>query len=95
MQPQPFNLTRYFSTLSFILIVMAGGVLGVHFRESALHQLIVDTEQRNAAMTQVFQNSLWARFSSFVDLSYVRDTETLRRADEAAPLRTAVVGLMA
>jgi diguanylate cyclase (GGDEF)-like protein len=95
MTPQPFNLTRYFSTLSFILIVMAGGVLGVHFRESALHQLIADTEQRNAAMTQVFQNSLWVRFNSFVDLSYVRDAETLRRADEAAPLRAAVVGLMA
>ncbi|MEW6165676.1 MAG: EAL domain-containing protein [Pseudomonadota bacterium] len=90
-----FNLTRYFSTLSFILIVLAGGALGSHYRSNALSQLVLDTEERNVAMTRVFANSLWHRFERFVDLSYLRDAETLRAADEGVTLRLAVVALMA
>ena len=89
-----FNLTRYFSTLSFILIVMAGGALGMYFRTSAMQQMVVDTESHNIAMTNVFRNSLWSRFANFVELSYVRDAETLRQADEGTVLRAAVIGLM-
>jgi diguanylate cyclase (GGDEF)-like protein len=91
---QSFNLTRYFSTLSFILIVMAGGVLGAYFRDNATRQLVADTEQRNVALTQVFRNSLWARFTRFVDLSYLRDVDALRQADDGAMLRAAVIGMM-
>ena len=89
-----FNLTRYFSTLSFILIVMAGGALGMYFRTSAMQQMVVDTESHNIAMTNVFRNSLWSRFANFVELSYERDAETLRQADEGTVLRAAVIGLM-
>jgi len=90
-----FNLTRYFSTLSFILIVMAGGVLGSHIRDHTLRQVIADTEARNVAMTRVFMNSLWGRFHRFVELSYLRDVEALRAADEVGTLRLAVTALMA
>ena len=36
-----FNLTRYFSTLSFILIVLAGGLLGAYFEEIKLRLIVV------------------------------------------------------
>jgi len=37
--PRSFNLTRYFSLLSFILIALAGGLLGVYFED--LHLRLV------------------------------------------------------
>jgi diguanylate cyclase (GGDEF)-like protein len=89
-----FNLTRYFSTLSFILIALAGGVLGSYFRDHALRQMVADTEEHNIAMTQVFRNSLWQRFDDFVALSYLRDTAALRAADENVSLHAAIVALM-
>jgi diguanylate cyclase (GGDEF)-like protein len=92
---QSFNLTRYFSTLSFILIVMAGGALGAHFRDNATRQLVADAEQRNVALTQVFRNSLWSRFTRHVELSYRRDGAAPRQAEDDAALRAAVVGMMA
>ncbi len=90
-----FNLTRYFSTLSFVLIVMAGGILGNYYRNNAVHQLIAATEAHNAAMTTVFRNSLWSRFTQFLELSYLRDLDSLRHADESLTLRQAVVRMMA
>ncbi len=92
---QSFNLTRYFSTLSFILIVMAGGALGAHFRDNATRQLVADAEQRNVALTQVFRNSLWSRFTRHVELSYRRDDAAPRQAEDGGALRAAVVGMMA
>ena len=89
-----FNLIRYFSTLSFILIALAGGVLGSHFRDHALRQMILDTEENNIAMTQVFRNSLWQRFAAFVELSYRRDAGALRSAGESVGLHAATVALM-
>ncbi|MDP1526821.1 MAG: EAL domain-containing protein [Rhodocyclaceae bacterium] len=89
-----FNLTRYFSTLSFVLIVMAGGVLGGYYRSNAVHQLLTATEAHNVAMTTVFRNSLWSRFAQFVDLSYLRDLDSLRNADESLTLRQAVIRMM-
>jgi diguanylate cyclase (GGDEF)-like protein len=89
-----FNLTRYFSTLSFILIVMAGGALGAYFRTNALQQMVADTEEHNIAMTQVFRNSLWSRFSNFVELSYTRDATALRQVAADEGLHNAVIALM-
>jgi hypothetical protein len=53
-----FNLSRYFSTVSFILIVLAAGVLGPLYRQLSLQQMQDLAESRNVAMAQVFQNSL-------------------------------------
>ena len=57
-----FNLSRYFSTVSFILVVLAAGVLGSLVPE-ALLQMQALAESRNVAMAQVFQNALqrWRR----------------------------------
>lgn len=90
-----FNLTRYFSTLSFILIVMAGGALGVYLRDNTLRQMVSDTEDHNVTMAQVFRNSSWSRFASFVELSYIRDVDTLRVTDDQLTLNEVVRTMMA
>lgn len=53
-----FNLSRYFSTVSFILIVLAAGVLGPLYQKLSLQQMKDLAQGRNVAMAQVFQNSL-------------------------------------
>jgi 2-amino-4-hydroxy-6-hydroxymethyldihydropteridine diphosphokinase len=52
-----FNLSRYFSTLSFILIVMAAGVLGPLYRLLSVQQMTELAEHRNVAMSQVFETA--------------------------------------
>jgi diguanylate cyclase (GGDEF)-like protein len=89
-----FNLTRYFSTLSFVLIVMAGGVLGNYYRDNAVRQMIVASEMQNIAMTTVFRNSLWSRFAQFIELSYRRELPALRDADDSIALRKTLIDLM-
>jgi len=89
-----FNLTRYFSTLSFVLIVMAGGILGSYYRDNAVRQLIVASETQNIAVTTMFRNSLWSRFALFIELSYLRAPPTLRNADESVTLRKTLIDLM-
>jgi hypothetical protein len=59
-----FNLSRYFSTVSFILIVLAAGVLGPLYQKLSLQQLQTLAESRNVAMAQVFQNSLQGALAS-------------------------------
>ncbi len=94
MKTESFNLTRYFSTLSFILIVMAGGVLGGQYRDNTLRQVVADTEQRNVEMTQVFRNAMGARIDAFLSKSYSRDVATLHDAADSAELSKAVTRLM-
>lgn len=89
-----FNLTRYFSTLSFILIVMAGGALGAYYRHNAVSQLVMATEAHNIAMTRVFRNSLWSRFTDIVHRSDPPRAGSTGSAEDSAALRRAVVDLM-
>jgi diguanylate cyclase (GGDEF)-like protein len=73
-----FFLTRYFTVLSFVLSVLAGGVLGnfVYRQESA--QLLHMAEARNIAMTQVFRNALWQEFAPLFSDSVDRTPDVLR-----------------
>jgi hypothetical protein len=42
-----FNLSRYFSTLSLILIGLAAGLLGTMYREVSVRQMTMLAEDRN------------------------------------------------
>jgi hypothetical protein len=48
-----FNLSRYFSTLSLILIGLAAGLLGTMYREVSVRQMTMLAEDRNVAMARV------------------------------------------
>jgi diguanylate cyclase (GGDEF)-like protein/PAS domain S-box-containing protein len=52
------TLTRYFSSLSLILVIVAGSALGYLVRKQEIAQLESLAEDRNASMTQVFRNIL-------------------------------------
>jgi diguanylate cyclase (GGDEF)-like protein len=89
-----FNLSRYFSTVSFILIVLAAGVLGPFYRHLSVKQITELAESRNVAMAQVFENSLRAPLESLMSASVGQDAAFLRQSAEAAQLTDSVVALM-
>ena len=55
-----FNLSRYFSTLSLILIGLAAGLLGLLYREVSVHQMTALAEDRNVAMAQILRRTVLA-----------------------------------
>ena len=89
-----FNLSRYFSTVSFILIVLAAGVLGPLYRQLSLHQMQGLAEGRNVAMAQVFENSLREPLETLMTDSVGRDVEFLRESSSSAALQARVLELM-
>lgn len=89
-----FNLSRYFSTLSFILIVMAAGALGPLYRLLSVQQMTELAEQRNVAMAHVFENSLGSSLTSLMSLSLGQDIEFLKSSVEAAQFQGSVIELM-
>jgi len=89
-----FNLSRYFSTLSLALILVAGGVLGYFYYSLSVAQLVAMAEDRNVAMTQVFRNTLWPRYGEFLRREGARDAGSLRNAPETARLHAEVTAQM-
>jgi diguanylate cyclase (GGDEF)-like protein len=73
-----FFLTRYFSLLSFLLIVLAGGVIGHYVRQQETAQLMHMAEDRNEAMASVFRNALWADFGPLLGDGVPASPEALR-----------------
>ena len=74
-----FHLTRYFSTLSFVLIVLSGGALDAFLHQQGSAQLNRMAEDRNVAMTQVFRNALWQEFAPLVNNAAGQTPDMLRR----------------
>ncbi|MGB4063215.1 MAG: EAL domain-containing protein [Azonexus sp.] len=89
-----FNLSRYFSTVSFILIVLAAGLLGPLYQKLSLQQMQDLAEGRNVAMAQVFQNSLRDSLDALMSDSVGRDVESLTQSEEARRLHASVLELM-
>ena len=89
-----FNLIRYFSLLTFVLVVAVGGVLGEILRRHEVHELQLMAEDRNVAMTRIFHNVLWSEFSPLIKAGRRLSTPTLRELAELSGLRDRVVALM-
>lgn len=89
-----FNLSRYFSTVSFILIVLAAGVLGPLYRQLAIQQMTGLAEERNVAMAQVFRNSLNTPLEGLMLASIGKDADFLRASPELHSLASSVTALM-
>ena len=89
-----FNLSRYFSTVSFILIVMAAGVLGPLYRVLSIQQMTELAEHRNVAMAQVFESFLGSPLASLMSASLGRDAAFLKSSVESEQLRGSVAALM-
>ena len=65
-----FNLTRYFSILSLLLIGLAGLVLGSYFHQFATHHMISQAEHDNVAMTHFVRHT---HEQAFVQLALQRN----------------------
>ncbi len=89
-----FLLTRYFTVLSFVLIVLAGGVLSHFMSRQQSGQLLRMAEDRNVAMTQVFRNALWADFALMVNEKEPRSADALRAESRQHGLQEKAITLM-
>ena len=89
-----FHLIRYFSTLSFLLIALAGSALALFLHQQESDQLKHLAEERNVAMTQVFRNALWLDFAPMVRMSTGRSADELRQQVEQRGLHAKVSALM-
>ncbi len=89
-----FNLSRYFSTLSFILIVLAAGVLGPLYQKLSLQQMQELAEGRNVAMAQVFRNSYGPLIEALVQEAVGKDMAALRHSESAGQLHGETLALL-
>lgn len=89
-----FNLSRYFSTVSFILIVLAAGVLGPLYQKLSLQQMKDLAQGRNVAMAQVFQNSLHQPLLDLLAESTGRDASALAQSTSLAHIQGSAEILM-
>ncbi|MEI8161532.1 MAG: EAL domain-containing protein [Betaproteobacteria bacterium] len=89
---KPFNLTRYFFVLSFVLMVLVAGVMTSYLRHYSNQQLIHLEKTRASSLVQVFENSLWQKFKPLTAIGGGK-AELMQLADQA-DLRNAVVKLM-
>ncbi len=89
-----FNLSRYFSTLTLILIGLAAGLLGTMYREVSVRQMTMLAEDRNVAMARVIENSLGAPLAGLMAASVGIDASMLEASDESQEMQTRIVALM-
>jgi len=89
-----FRLTRYFSVLSLVLILVAGAFLGLSARQQATQQMAKMAQRHNEAMAEVFINALWPDFAPLVAASSGRTGDDLRARVLAADLQGRTANLM-
>lgn len=89
-----FNLSRYFSILSLILIGLAAGLLGLMYREMSVHQMTVLAEDRNVAMAQVFENALGGPLNGLMAASVGKDASMLQESEASKEMQASVMALM-
>ena len=89
-----FNLSRYFSILSLILIGLAAGLLGLLYREVSVRQMTALAEDRNVAMAQIFENALGVPLGGLMAASVGVDASMLQASDESLEMQASVTKLM-
>ena len=89
-----FNLSRFFSTLSLLLILVAAGVLGWLYRELSLRQMGELAESRNLEMARVFDNALHEDIENWVSNSPGREPAAMQVAPEVIELHQKAVALL-
>lgn len=89
-----FNLTRYFSTVSFVLIAAAAGFLTAYYSHVTREQLVRHERSRAEDLTQVFENSLWREFEPLLAEPVQQAPEALRQRIGDARLREAMASMM-
>ncbi|HEY9645523.1 MAG TPA: ATP-binding protein [Chroococcidiopsis sp.] len=72
-----FKLLRNFSIVSLSTFILATLWLAVFYRQRAIHDLIILSEENNVALTQVFSNTLWPKYGTFLSSTQTIPKQTL------------------
>lgn len=87
-----FNLSRYFSLLSFILIVLAAGALSHLYRELSVQQMSALAEDRNIGIAHLLQANLGGTLTEL--LQAADGGRTLEAEPAATEARRQALGLL-
>ncbi|PIW28135.1 MAG: hypothetical protein COW30_08365 [Rhodospirillales bacterium CG15_BIG_FIL_POST_REV_8_21_14_020_66_15] len=77
-----FNLLRYFSLASAVVVILSCIALGFIYRSFAVAESIRVSERHNVELARSFANALWPRYSAFLTASRHGPAEELRRPPE-------------
>ncbi|MEO1403325.1 MAG: ATP-binding protein [Cyanobacteria bacterium J06635_1] len=73
-----FSLIKRFSLISLSGFSIATSLLAVFYRQRAMHDLVVVTEENNAALAQTLANTLWDDYGAFLSNTDSISDEGLR-----------------
>ncbi|MEM8805036.1 MAG: ATP-binding protein [Cyanobacteria bacterium P01_G01_bin.38] len=76
--PAKFSLIKSFSMISLSGFAIATLLLAVLYRQRAVHDLVVVTEEKNAALAQILANTLWDDYGAFLSNTGSISDEGLR-----------------
>jgi len=89
-----FKLVRYFSIMSLIAFIVVAMLLSVLYRQFLLADLRAIAQNKNVALTQVFANSVWPEFSSFIHSASEYKPDDLANAPQIRAIRAKVLAEM-
>ena len=86
-----FRLTRVYSIVSFLGILLVAIAIGVFYRTIAVRSLIEHETQANVSLTQALSNTLFPKYSDFVAQAAGIPPNELGKRPEVASLREDVL----
>ena len=90
-----FRLLHYFSIASAIAIALVTITLAFSFRQNAVADLTRLVERQNVALAQSFANTIWPKYSGYVNSVSGLDGEALRARPETQEIHAALRALTA
>ena len=87
-----FQLLRYFSLTSALVIAVVTVVLVLFYRQVAVSELVASAETSNVSLARAFANTIWPDVEGYVT-SVDEDGDGLRRRPETAALHEALRNL--
>lgn len=85
-----FKLLRYFSIASLVAFLIVTVLLGFLYRRTAIEELVTQEENKNAAVTHAFVNSLRPQLIAYLDLTQGLTADELRIHPAFAALQQAI-----
>lgn len=77
-----FSYLRYFSIISFVVVVLAAGLLGVYFRSIASNDLAAVAEKSSVSLAQGYINTTWKTHLPSIKQLSALDTSKWKRYKE-------------
>ncbi|MEO1094284.1 MAG: ATP-binding protein [Cyanobacteria bacterium J06638_28] len=72
-----FKLLQSFSIVSFCMFSLTTSLLAIFYRQQAVRDLVISTEENNIALTQTFSNTLWPKYGNFLSSTQVLSDQEL------------------